>query len=499
MSVQIEVQRYNQILNADPALRYKDVKYLQHHIQKWKYGAERKRMMLGNRYYVGEQDILRRFRTVIGTGGEVVRVDNLPNNRIVDNQYVKMVDQKVNYLLSRPLTFDGDNEAYIEELDRVFNKQFHRTIKNIGKDSYNCGIGWLYVYLDENGEFKFKRFDPVNVIPFWKDDEHTELEFIIRMYDTTVWVDSTEKVITKVEVYHGQGIDFYTELTGSLIFEKSTPYLNFQLGSGKMQPATWNHFPVIPFKGNGEEIPLIMRCKCLQDAINTIVSDFQNAMQEDGGNTILILENFEGENLAEFRHNLATYRAVKVCSGTMDGGKGDVRSLQIEVNAENYKTLLDIFKRALIENCKGIDVKDEKLGGNPNQMNIQCMYFDIDQDANEIETEYQCSFEQLLWFMNCYRNMGRVFAGLDEVENNDVEIIFNRDVMMNETEAITNCVQSVGIISDETILSQHPWVKDVAFELDRLEEKKQKEMEQYAQESMIDGQMHGHNSGDDFE
>ena len=35
-------------------------------------------------------------------------------------------------------------------------------------------------------------------------------------------------------------------------------------------------------------------------------------MQEDARNTILILKNYDGQDLGEFRHNLATFGAVKV-------------------------------------------------------------------------------------------------------------------------------------------------------------------------------------------
>lgn len=56
-------------------------------------------MYCGENYYKGKQDILRRKRTAIGEGGKLESVDNLPNNRIVDNQYQKMVDQKNNFLL----------------------------------------------------------------------------------------------------------------------------------------------------------------------------------------------------------------------------------------------------------------------------------------------------------------------------------------------------------------------------------------------------------------
>ena len=68
--------------------------------------------------------------------------------------------------------------------------------------------------------------------------------------------------------------------------------------------------------------------------MNDILSNFENNMEEDSRNTILILVNYDGENLGQFRRNLANYGAVKV--KTVDGAAGDLKTLQIEVNAENY-------------------------------------------------------------------------------------------------------------------------------------------------------------------
>ena len=65
----------------------------------------------------------------------------------------------------------------------------------------------------------------------------------------------------------------------------------------------------------------------------------------------------------------------------------------IEVNADNYKAINYIFKKAIIENARGFVAKDENMSNNPNQMNIQSMYSDIDLDASGMETEYQASFE----------------------------------------------------------------------------------------------------------
>ena len=77
-----------------------------------------------------------------------------------------------------------------------------------------------------------------------------------------------------------------------------------------------------------------------------MLSDFQNNMQEDSRNTTLIIKNYDGENLGEFRHNLAAYGAVKV--RTLDGAEGGVDVLQVEVKSENYRALLELLKTALI-------------------------------------------------------------------------------------------------------------------------------------------------------
>lgn len=74
----------------------------------------------------------------------------------------------------------------------------------------------------------------------------------------------------------------------------------------------WQRVPLIPLKANEQETPLLKRVKSLQDGINVMLSDFENNMQEDARNTILVLKNYDGTNLGEFRKNLATYGAVKV-------------------------------------------------------------------------------------------------------------------------------------------------------------------------------------------
>lgn len=469
--------KINNIIKTGAKSMMTDKQFLEMEIAKWKKSPKRKAMITGEKYYAGKHDILDRVRTVIGKDGLLYEVENLPNNKLVDNQYAKMVDQKVNYLLGKPLTFDVEDTKYEDALKKIFNKKFQRTLKNLGEDSLNGGIGWLHPYYNDLGELVFKKFEPYEILPFWKDAEHTILDFAVRLYEVDTYEGKVEKVVEKVEVYSANGIDRYVLEKGTLIPDIENPsstYMVVEDEEGKTQGYNWGKIPLIAFKYNNKEMPLINRVKSLQDGINTMLSDFENNMQEDARNTILVIKNMDGQNLAEFRHNLATYGAVKV--KTVDGKDGGVDTLTVEVNAENYKSILELFKKALIENARGYDAKDERMNGNPNQMNIQSMYSDIDLDANGMETEYQASFEELLWFINTHLEN----TGQGSYEGQDIDVIFNRDILINESETIENCSKSVGILSNETIISQHPWTSDVDKELQRVKDEKQEAMDEYA-------------------
>lgn len=460
--------------------RMSDKEFLEKEIARWKNSPQRIMQIKGHLYYEGEHDILKRKRTMIGEGGKLQVVDNLPNNRLIDNQYAKMVSQKANYLFGQPFVIETDNAKYAELLKQIFNKRFMRTLKTGGKAALNGGIAWLYPYYTDAGELAFRLFPSYEILPFWKDSEHTILDFAVRLYLVMGYEGTIPKVIEKVEVYDLTGIHKFILDGETLIPDVSTEnedvessYVTAIDSEGIVTWLNWEKIPLIPLKYNEGEIPLIRKVKSLQDGINVMLSDFENNMQEDSRNTILVLKNFDGQDLGEFRRNLATFGAVKIrCSGDTNGG---VETLEITVNAENYKVIVEIFKKALIENAMGYDAKDDRLSGNPNQMNIQSMYSDIDLDANDMETEFQAAFEEILWFVNKHlSNMGQ-----GDFEGEEVNIIFNRDMLMNETEAIQNCAASVGILSDETIRGQHPWVDDPALEMERLEKQREKEQGEY--------------------
>lgn len=429
-------------------------------IERFKVSKRKYHMIQGERYYNGFHDILKRKREAVGENGELTEIKTLPNNKIVDNQYKKMVDQKANYLLGKPFSIQCDNVEYAKKLSHILDKGFMRIMKIICEDSLNCGIGWIGVYYNEQGDISFRRYNPLEIIPGFSDSLHTKLDYVIRIYEVVQYVELEEKIVTKVEVYDDEGINYFALDGRKLIPDNPYHKSNFKISDVDFN---WDKVPIIPFKYNSKEIPLIKMVKSLQDGLNIIESNFLNQMQEDTHNSILVVVNYEGENLGDFRKNLATYGAVHVRSDS--DGSGDVRALNIDVNAANYEVILEIFKKAIIENAMGYDAKDDRLSGNANQMNIQSMYNDIDLDANGMEIEYQASFEQIIWFINCHLYN----TGQGDFFGEQVEIIFNRDMLMNESDIIDNIAKSMGLLSNETLIAQHPWVDDPLAEKERME------------------------------
>lgn len=449
-----------------------DKRFLELEIKKWLSSQQRFRQIDGETYYDGFQPILKRKRTVIGESGELKEVENLPNNRIVDNQYAKMVDQKANYLCGQPITFDAKNPEYGKALAKVFGRKAQRIFRIVAEKALTGGKAWVFPYYTSDGTLAFATLPAHEVLPFWSDAAHTELDCAVHFFPIYEYDEKgSESIVEKVEVFHAGGVERFIWNNGTLKPDNeavSGSYITvIDPKSQKPRALNWTRIPLVCFKANHRELPLLCRVRCLQDALNIMLSNFANSIEEDVHNTVLVIHNYDGEDLGEFRRNLATYGAVKV--RTTDGSDGAVDTLKIEVNSENYKAIIELLKKAIIENARGYDAKDERMSGTPNQMNIRSMYSDIDLDANGMETEFQAAFEELLFFVNAHL----ANTGVGSFDSETVNIIFNRDILINETEAIENCGKSKGIISDETILKQHPWVDNPEDELARLKAEKE--------------------------
>ena len=78
-----------------------------------------------------------------------------------------------------------------------------------------------------------------------------------------------------------------------------------------------------------------------------------------------------------------------------------------------------------------------------------------------------------MWFVNAYLKN----ESLGDFSGEQMDVIFDRDLMINESQIITDCQNSVGIISSKTIVANHPWVTDPEAEWKQIEEEKKEALD----------------------
>jgi SPP1 family phage portal protein len=177
-----------QLARQDVATRMTDKQFIVAEINRFRRSKRYLDMIAGENYYSGKHDILFKQRTAIGENGKLTILDNLPNNKIVDNQYKKQVDQKVQYIVGQPFLIQSENQQFIDSVKPyVQTKRFFKFLKSVVKDIVNCGIGWVYSRYNDKGEYVYTRFKPYEIIPMWADAEHTVLDCAIRTYEVIVY------------------------------------------------------------------------------------------------------------------------------------------------------------------------------------------------------------------------------------------------------------------------------------------------------------------------
>lgn len=417
-------------------------------------------MAIGQQYYDVENDILHRKMTRKVDGVEVEE-SYKANNKIAHAKYKNMVDEKIGYVLSKPYSLKCDNKDYIEKVKKALGKSFGYTLAGLGYEASNKGIAWLQVYVDEIGKFKVMIIPSEQCIPVWKDNSHMELECMIRKYDKEIWLGSTLKTISIVEVWTEIGVTFYKYESGMLIpdinknEDENGPIAHYKRNN---EWTGWGRVPFIAFKNNRREYPDIKYVKTLCDQYDKSRSEAGNFIEEVK-NLVYVLKGYGGENLDDFMRTLNENRAILI-DDPEDGG---VDTLTPEMNIDVLKEHYEQLKRDLIEDGQSVNKDLDKFGTSPSGIALSFMYSGLDLKANALENEFKMGFENIIYFINQY---------IGASENYDIEIILNRDMKMNESEVILSCGNSKGIISDDTIIANHPWVKDVEQEKKKLESQK---------------------------
>jgi SPP1 family phage portal protein len=466
-----QTELINAIIGANAPLSIAEIVKIE--LETWRSSPKRVAMLDGQRYYEAQNDILNRRRMAIGKNGQLTEVHNVANNRIAHAFLQELVDQKTQYLLGKAFSIKSDDDSFVQAIYSVLGdaETLRHTLKRAAKDAINKGIAWLHVYYDTAGAFTIKRMEPEEMVPLWADNEHTVLNGMIRVYPVEVWEARTRKIIHKVELWTDDGVQRWVEKDGVLT-EDPDLRSGAHMTTADGKPFNWQKLPFVAFKYNDEELPLLHKVKTLVDEYDRTVSDDAN-MLEDQPNKVFVIKNFDGSDLGEFRRNMSIYRAVKVLSDGPGGGGVDTLDTTPDVTASNQH--LERIRRDIYAFGRGVDTRNERLTGATSGLALKFEYAQLDLDCNSLETGLQVAFQQLLWFVKAHL----ANTGKGSFENATAQIVCNRDIIINEESAIVMCANSMGMISEETIVANHPWVEDPTAEMERLKAQRRTEVQRY--------------------
>lgn len=187
-------------------------------IQEFSASNKRQLMMTGQRYYDVENDILNR-QIVRYIDGGYEEDKSKANNKLVHAFMKNLVDEKVGYLLSKPFSLDGEKNDYIEKTKTALGKKLQYEISQMGTEVSNKGIGYWYIYIDEEGKFRYLKMPSEQCIPIWRDNTHAELQGMIRYYIQIVYEGRQKKEVTKVEYYTKDTVEYFVIEDERLIYD----------------------------------------------------------------------------------------------------------------------------------------------------------------------------------------------------------------------------------------------------------------------------------------
>ena len=435
-------------------------------IDEFNASPQRQIMLAGERYYRAENDILNR-KMLRYENERWVKDETKANNRLAHGFMRNLVDDKINYLLLKPLAMTCEDEEYLKAVKQTLGRRFQKRLAQLGYEASNKGIAWLHPYINSAGEFKIMRIPSEQCIPIWIDNDHEELEAFIRYYDVEVYEGKEKRIVTKIEFHTADGVEYYEKAPSGEVILDAEKYLDVE-GDGILlphftvdgEPGTWDRVPFIPFKNNDMELPDLQFVKTLIDDYDRTRSDISNLLEEVRS-VIFALRGYGGENLGDFMRDLAHYRAVKLDADEHAG----IDLLQAKIDIDAAQKHWEALKKDIFDFGQGVDEDKDKIGNAPSGIALRFLYSNLDLKCNTLEEWFKWGFEQLLYFVNRYHEIMKL-----PVSDKEIKIVFNRDIAVNESQAITDCLNSKGIISDKTIIANHPWVEDIEEELKQIEE-----------------------------
>lgn len=373
-----------------------------------------------------------------------------PCNRIVTNYCFNIVQNYLGYLTGIDITYSSPND--FDAIQDVLNYNDVRTEDNeYLRNALIFGKSYEINYIDEDAIQRFKVLDSRECIPIYSNDLNNDLLYVIRYYVAdTVNNDQDEYYI---EVYGNNFIRKY---------KSSNAFATLSLLEEK--PNIYNQVPITVFSLNTDEESIFDKVMTLQDAYNKLLSsevdDFESFCD-----AYLVLKGCQADadDLAAMKQNRVLLMDTDAEASYLTKSVSDT---QIENMLKNINdTIHKIsnspdFTEDTFMSQSGVAIKYKLIGFENVSSNIAANM----TKALQKRIELICAVLRLTNGDNTWR---------------DVQIVFTRNLPQNITDTAQVINQLRGIVSDKTLLSLLPFIKDVDAEYELIQQQKEMNMDMY--------------------
>lgn len=407
-------------------------------ITKDKGAKHKKKMRQGVDYYRFKHDILNYRLFYIDNEGKVKEETNRSNIKIAHPYLTELVDQKVQYLLAKPLEVKTEQKGLQDYLKEYLDEDFQMMLQEVIEGASQKGHEFVFVKYDDR--ITFKPADSLKVIEIYNSDG--QLVAVINYYEAEILIDEKMTRVMRAELWdkekvwyfitkdaHGQTLEVDNTVPVNPIYHDT--YLDEEskeaIGQSLGRIISVDDFiPFIRFDNNKYRTTDLEPIKDAIDDYDLMACSLSNNLQ-DFDQPFFAVKGFNGTDYDALINNV---RSRGVVGTKIDGGL-DVHTVQIPVEARKEKLRID--KEAIYKFGQGFD--SSQVGdGNVTNIVIQSRYTSLDLKANKTEIRLRRLVRQLLELI--IADINKRFG--KDYDTSDLEIIVSRSMLVNDEEKATS-------------------------------------------------------------
>lgn len=378
------------------------------------------------------------------------------------NPMRRNVKKKTNYLLAKPFTVIGKEEV------RKFLYSNVRILTETVREIYKKGEVWWEFEPDSLSDLKFKitvrRAE--STVPKYTNEEHTEYDAVGYLWNK-IEDGKTKRYVDFVDLEGRHRFSLSTETSG----DENLPHAK-KNGEEK----NFSQIPFIRLDGDG----LYQQIKYLGVMYSNRYKQADKLL-EDNADPVAVVQNADGTDDEEFVESIKQNKLVKV------SGDGGFSYASKQSDYASLEAFMKVMKSDISDLC-GVVARESELQYITSGRAIDRLYVDMDSDAAEMGEILRYAIMSFLQFVE--KETGKVLL-------DDFGITFNTDKPTDETAVIQNINTSKEILSERTLLENHPWVKDVEEELERKKKEAQKKDTKQVEDKIKTGEEQVEESEDD--